>query len=250
MEQVYFIDRACKYVKMDKKDLRMLRFLNNLMILLTFKTPVMEKKIFAFTLAEVLITLGIIGVVAAITIPTLMNKAQDIEYRAKYKQAYADISQAFAGAIAEQTLTPRTGWSDAVATASEWAVMKGAFKVAKECAAGHLDECWPPGEKINGAPDTDEQSFIDASGRSWAEYFYLENVYFVDTNGYKGPNQFGKDRWFFATANADEPRLSVGLPDRIGISISGDPPNELDQTTASSICHYPPCYYYTWLFGK
>ena len=32
------------------------------------------KKILAFTLAEVLITLGIIGIVAAMTIPTLMSK--------------------------------------------------------------------------------------------------------------------------------------------------------------------------------
>ena len=33
-------------------------------------------KISAFTLAEVLITLGIIGIVAAMTIPTLMTKIQ------------------------------------------------------------------------------------------------------------------------------------------------------------------------------
>ena len=32
----------------------------------------------AFTLAEVLITLGIIGVVAAMTIPTLISKYQSI----------------------------------------------------------------------------------------------------------------------------------------------------------------------------
>nr|MBP7211932.1 type II secretion system protein [bacterium] len=33
----------------------------------------------AFTLAEVLITLGIIGVVAAMTIPTLMNKTSEAQ---------------------------------------------------------------------------------------------------------------------------------------------------------------------------
>ena len=38
----------------------------------------MMKKVFGgFTLAEILITLGIIGVVAAILIPTTMEKAQD-----------------------------------------------------------------------------------------------------------------------------------------------------------------------------
>ena len=37
------------------------------------------KKKHAFTLAEVLITLGIIGVVASMTIPTLMQKTNDKE---------------------------------------------------------------------------------------------------------------------------------------------------------------------------
>ena len=35
----------------------------------------------AFTLAEVLITLGIIGVVAAMTMPTLLNSTQGAQYR-------------------------------------------------------------------------------------------------------------------------------------------------------------------------
>ena len=36
----------------------------------------------AFTLAEVLITLGIIGVVAAMTMPSLMNSTQGAQYKA------------------------------------------------------------------------------------------------------------------------------------------------------------------------
>ena len=35
------------------------------------------------TLAEVLITLGIIGVVAAITMPTLMTKIQEKQYQSQ-----------------------------------------------------------------------------------------------------------------------------------------------------------------------
>ena len=41
----------------------------------------------AFTLAEVLITLGIIGVVAAMTMPTLLNSTQGAQYRTAYKKA-------------------------------------------------------------------------------------------------------------------------------------------------------------------
>ena len=46
-----------------------------------------------FTLAEVLITLGIIGVVAAMTMPTLMNSTQGAQYKAAYKKALSAIAQ-------------------------------------------------------------------------------------------------------------------------------------------------------------
>ena len=48
----------------------------------------------AFTLAEVLITLGIIGVVAAMTMPTLMSSTQGAQYKAAYKKALSALSQA------------------------------------------------------------------------------------------------------------------------------------------------------------
>lgn len=51
-------------------------------------------KRFGFTLAEVLITLGIIGVVAAMTMPTLMNSTQGAQYKAAYKKALSALSQA------------------------------------------------------------------------------------------------------------------------------------------------------------
>ena len=53
----------------------------------------MTKKFNAFTLAEVLITLGIIGVVAAMTMPTLINQTNGAQYRAAYKKALSAISQ-------------------------------------------------------------------------------------------------------------------------------------------------------------
>lgn len=50
-------------------------------------------KRFGFTLAEVLITLGIIGVVAAMTMPTLMNQTNGAQYKAAYKKALSAIAQ-------------------------------------------------------------------------------------------------------------------------------------------------------------
>ena len=49
----------------------------------------------AFTLAEVLITLAIIGVVAAMTIPTLISNYQEKATVSKVKQAFSIISQAY-----------------------------------------------------------------------------------------------------------------------------------------------------------
>lgn len=51
-------------------------------------------KRFGFTLAEVLITLGIIGVVAAMTIPTLMNSTGQAEFKTGFKKIVSTLNQA------------------------------------------------------------------------------------------------------------------------------------------------------------
>lgn len=52
------------------------------------------KKRFGFTLAEVLITLGIIGVVAAMTIPTLIANTNSAKFRSQFKKTISTLSQA------------------------------------------------------------------------------------------------------------------------------------------------------------
>ena len=47
-----------------------------------------------FTLAEVLITLGIIGIVAAMTLPVLTKKYQEVVLRNQFKKGYSMLSQA------------------------------------------------------------------------------------------------------------------------------------------------------------
>ena len=47
-----------------------------------------------FTLAEVLITLVIIGVIAAMTVPTLMNNTNAQEFRSALKKAISGVNQA------------------------------------------------------------------------------------------------------------------------------------------------------------
>lgn len=55
----------------------------------------------AFTLAEVLITLGIIGVVAALTLPSLIQKYQEQVLENQLKKMYSTISQGIQKAMAD-----------------------------------------------------------------------------------------------------------------------------------------------------
>ena len=52
------------------------------------------KKKNAFTLAEILITLGVIGIVAAMTLPALIQKQQKKEISVSLKKLYSAMSQA------------------------------------------------------------------------------------------------------------------------------------------------------------
>lgn len=60
----------------------------------------MSKK--GFTLAEVMITMGIIGVVAALTIPSLSTAYQKRVMTTQLQKAYAELSQAGAMALADE----------------------------------------------------------------------------------------------------------------------------------------------------
>ena len=56
-------------------------------------TPPTNAKV-GFTLAEVLITLGIIGIVAAMTLPTLIANVNSAKYRTQFKKTLSAVNQA------------------------------------------------------------------------------------------------------------------------------------------------------------
>ena len=91
----------------------------------------------AFTLAEVLITLGIIGIVAAMTLPTL-NQAINKKVRAeqvrtvKYKFTKATEKMNSLGLIGPYASTD--------AFVDE---LQKHLKIMKRCDSSHLRECWP-----------------------------------------------------------------------------------------------------------
>ena len=87
-----------------------------------------NKRLFGFTLAEVLITLGIIGVVAAVTLPTLIQKYQKKTYIEGLKVGVSILEQGFKAAMADDgvdDLADTTLWKNCDGTdfsysSSEW----------------------------------------------------------------------------------------------------------------------------------
>ena len=67
----------------------------------------------AFTLAEVLITLAIVGVIAALTVPSLLNKTNDRETVAQLQKVYSSLASATNSIIAEEGPVNTWNWAEA-----------------------------------------------------------------------------------------------------------------------------------------
>mgnify|MGYP000251249439 CR=1 FL=1 len=107
----------------------------------------MNQKKFAFTMAEILLSLTIIGVVAAITLPSLTGNINERTWNTQRKALYARMSQAIALMPALNgygTLIEGDESTSAVDTAAETFVTAGLSKVLKInniCDNEHLADC-------------------------------------------------------------------------------------------------------------
>lgn len=200
-----------------------------------------------FTLAEVLITLGIIGVVAAITIPTLMNSIQDAQFKTAYKKAYSVASQAWQHAVADYQIVNRPDWLDLNSKITNFDAFKSYFKLSKDCSTIVNSNCWAAGETFYGTPDGSSvvDSFIDSSGMSWSIVGTAASQgaeIIVDTNGFKGPNKYGYDRFIFDPLTVDG--STVGFPAKL-IPID-------DSGYSAGVCpsgNIHPCKFRSWLYN-
>ena len=101
----------------------------------------------AFTLAEVLITLGVIGVVAAITMPMLITNINDRANSERHANIAYKITQAMEQMRAHGKLTAYDSTSAFVDELQKY------LKITKRCDADHIAECWPTETVINAAGD-------------------------------------------------------------------------------------------------
>lgn len=190
----------------------------------------------AFTLAEVLITLGIIGIVAAMTIPTLINNSQKNQYVAQLQKMTSVLNNGF------KLIMANTNCNDIACTgiidASQDNTvdnMKAAnvFNIAKVChinQAGCHDKqvyllngnnAWIPSANYSMLVFNDGSImglmpplYPNCDYNDGNKQYSVICIYqaFIDINGTKTPNMFGRDVFRFELSKSGTV-LPVGVAD-------------------------------------
>ena len=162
-----------------------------------------------FTLAEVLITLGVIGVVAAITMPTLVQNYKKKEASTRAKQAYTQILQAIQRSEVDN------------GEFASWDMVMS--NNAKENTELVFNKYFAPYFKGLKLCDIEDQSLCGAgiSSGSDVRYFFPNGTsvaflikadtgklyVMIDINGPKKPNYQGRDKFYFGTDDTERKRL-------------------------------------------
>lgn len=174
----------------------------------------------AFTLAEVLITLGIIGVVAAMTIPTLMSNYRKKQLETQIKANYSLVQQAIKFADYDDVSYDMAIKDGSDASIQEWydSFLSKHLKVEQFCSNAKSG-CWhkkgivkdllgnaPRYEFDNGIGGNivnfklANGAFFNVDGNTAEDMksFGIDSTsdgltFYFDANGDKKPNQFGKD---------------------------------------------------------
>ena len=154
----------------------------------------------AFTLAEVLVTLGIIGVVSAMTVPALMQNHQRKTYVTQLHKFYNELSQAL---LQYQTDRNALNLKEAGLNSQEAldSFFKEYFKVINDCGNTQTPCLAPASEYKNIVGrniGTGCNAYITVADGNSFGYTYsgggtvVFHIY-LDTNGQKGPNIAGRD---------------------------------------------------------
>jgi prepilin-type N-terminal cleavage/methylation domain-containing protein len=183
-----------------------------------------------FTLAEVLITLGIIGIVAALTMPSLINNVRNKQYESGFKAAYSIMAQALTYLVGQDLYTPGE-----ICTTKN----PGYEQYGRISCVDMLKEAF---EGINALGSTYSKSKYFTNYKTFSNdtfdtgvlndgYFELKNGMFVyvetpgyttvpiisvDTNGAKKPNRFGYDTFAFIIEKGKVYPLGSPMADYVG----------------------------------
>src|SRR5574344_867001 len=176
-----------------------------------FFTPQKNFRKNAFTLAEVLITLGIIGVVAALTLPSLIGNYQEHATVTKLKKVYSVLENAYEKAVDENE-HPANNWStNPLPILSEYMILNKSCEAAGNCGANNTliktlsgSNFWKVTYQKQLSDGISLIYFLDDSACN--AYSSLSGIgrcgwILVDLNGSSKPNTMGRDVFFFALTN-------------------------------------------------
>ncbi|MBQ8459750.1 type II secretion system protein [bacterium] len=166
----------------------------------------------AFTLAETLITIGIIGVVSALTIPNLRQNYYEKQTTKKLISTYSILTQAIR--MAENEYGDVTGWGvDSLTKQSARKIMEMIspfLKISLDCGTNdNSGKCLYNGEYLllnneSAGNYATQEVYYKISlnngstiwwrgGANQGEYIF----FFIDTNGKYKPNKWGWDLFGF-----------------------------------------------------
>lgn len=158
----------------------------------------------AFTLAEVLIVLGIIGIIADMTIPTLKRDIDKIVYVTQLKKAYSTLHQGVQMTMVNDgvfSITDSSVYcqeSDCMKAGGNWA--KKTFNVVSDFGRNPTSSCFATSYKTlnKGAAETPDGYVVGLADGSCIGVWQSDGTNFateiaIDTNGAKKPNIAGRD---------------------------------------------------------
>lgn len=172
---------------------------------------------FGFTLAEVLITLGIIGIVAALTLPSVIQNQKNKALVTGLKTAYSIISQSAVHAQSENGNF--NSWiladNNTVPIYDSISYFASYLKVAQNCGEQNQNKCWAKHTYLlNGIEETRSKGYSMRLSNGMSLGFLITQLtpsqfgipdetvplmlITVDVNGDKKPNTYGRDIFKFA----------------------------------------------------
>lgn len=155
----------------------------------------------AFTLAEVLITLGIIGIVAAMTLPTLIGNYKEKILVVQVKKSYAELQNAIKMYAARNECSDMSCISDLNSTSEELLnKLYQQFSGAKYCEQGNKEKIcrsvpiksntpWNNGQGYTGAPDGFSPPYIVSANGS--AYKVIQRTECIRQNEYNDRDENG-----------------------------------------------------------
>lgn len=177
--------------------------------------PTLTKK--GFTLAEVLITLSIIGVIAMLTVPSIMKNYRYKTYSASLKKVYSQLTDAVQAIMNDEMTTEFHKTTAGVKSSDTAGEEKGAyyflhnyFKVAASCDNSLNTQCLGASYKsFSGAdagPVFGESCIRTTNGATICMTLNPDNgitSVFIDVNGPSDPNITGLDAFVANISGVD-----------------------------------------------